>query len=560
MLTELQIRDFAIVKRLELNFGPGMTVLTGETGAGKSIAIDALGLALGERADSSVVRQGCSRAEVIASFHVGGNTSAREWLRQHELDDENTCILRRTVAAEGGSKAYINGRPVPAQMLRTLAESLIDIHSQHQHQALLRQREQRRLLDAFGELQTLSETLAQQYQHWQKQQKRWQTLQQNERERASRIDFLRFQLDELNQLAPQADEWPRLQQEHRQLAHAEETAATIEQALHQLYSGEHTLLDQLRALQGSLEQAVRHRPELAGPAEMLGSAAIEVEEAALELRQLGEHEADPARLAALEQRIGELVDLARKHRCEPGQLTEIQQQLQQELEQLEHAQHDLEHLRQQIDQAEADYLRLARDLTSQRKQAATELAMRINQLLPRLGMPQAKLTIELQALAEPRAHGLENILFLAATNPGQSPKPLAKIASGGELSRISLAIQVATSQVAHMPTLVFDEVDVGIGGQVAETVGRLLRQLGEKRQIICITHQAQVAAQGHHHLRVEKQLTPTGATTAITALASEARCNEIARMIGGSEITPRTLAHAREMLQLAQHNEQAALG
>jgi len=553
MLSELHIRDFAIIDRLTLEFGPGMSVLTGETGAGKSIAIDALGLALGNRADSSVVRQGRARAEILASFLLPRHSPVHAWLAEHELDDGEDCILRRTIAASGGSKAYINGRPVPLQLLRELAAQLVDIFGQHQHQSLLRTDEQRRLLDGFGGHQALAREVEAAYRQWQQAQQHWQQLRASEHERESRRDFLRFQLEELENCAPQVDEWQNLEQEHRQLAHAEEINASLQHALEELYEHEHALLPRLQHLVQNLDASARYRNELGDIAKLLGNAAIELEEAALELRRLNDHEEiEPGRLEYLEQRMGELADLARKHRCEPAELPAVQQRLRDELASLDAAQHDLDALSASLHQQQQHYQTLANRLSTQRQQAAKALGQAISGLLPQLGMPHAELSIELQPHEQPRPHGLENIAFLVTTHPGQTPRPLGKIASGGELSRISLATQVVTSQLAHIPTLVFDEVDVGIGGQVAETVGRLLRQLAGERQILCITHQAQVAAQGHAHLRVVKHIDANQVLTRIENLDADARSDEIARMIGGSEITPRTREHAREMLQRAQ--------
>ncbi len=553
MLSELHIRDFAIIDHLALEFGPGMSVLTGETGAGKSIAIDALGLALGNRADSSVVRQGRERAEIVASFLLPRHSPVRAWLAQHELDDGDDCILRRTLAASGGSKAYINGRPVPLQLLRGLAEQLVDIFGQHQHQSLLRGDEQRRLLDGFGGHQALSREVEAAFRQWQQTQQNWQRLRASEHERESRRDFLRFQIEELENCAPQPDEWQNLEKEHRQLAHAEEINATLQHALGELYEHEHALLPRLQSLVQSLDENARYRGELGDIAKLLGSAAIELEEAALELRRLSAHdEVEPGRLEHLERRMGELADLARKHRCEPGELPAVHQRLREELNSLDTAQHDLDTMSETLRQHQQRYQELASRLSVKRQQAAKALGQAITRLLPQLGMPHAELHIELSPHEQPRAHGLESVTFLVATHPGQTPRPLGKIASGGELSRISLATQVVTSQLAHIPTLVFDEVDVGIGGQVAETVGRLLRQLATERQILCITHQAQVAAQGHAHLRVVKQIDADRVLTHIENLEADARSDEIARMIGGSEITPRTREHAREMLQRAQ--------
>ena len=553
MLTELHIRNFAIVDELHIDVAPGMTTLTGETGAGKSIAIDALAIALGDRADSSLLRVGADRGEVIASFDIRQQPAAQSWLQDNELDDDGACILRRTLA-ENGSKAYINGRPVAISLLKELSAQLVDIYSQHQHQSLLQKDEQRALLDEYAGNAELLKQIRNIHKQWQQLHQQQRQLEQAKSEREQRLDYLNFQLQELETLELKDGEWQQLETEHRQLAHAEQIQQQLGGVLGMLYDNDDNMLSQMGRCLQLLQEAKRYLPQAASILEMLESARIQMDEAANELRdQLDGGELDPARLDWLDQRMGELNNAARKHRCEPEELPQVFQQLSDEAHGLKHSDEQLEQLRKQSDQLVKQYQQLAQRLTAARQKAAQTLASEVDQTIHRLGMGSARFQVDLPANPSPlpSAFGQEDVQFLICTNPGQPHKPLAKVASGGELSRLALAIQVATSQVARIPTLVFDEVDVGIGGGVAEIVGAMLKKLAESRQILCITHQAQVAAQGNQQLKVEKIAQKDSTSTRILLLEGPQRVEELARMIGGVELTDTTRSHAREMLERA---------
>ena len=550
MLQQLHIRNFAIIDHLELEFNPGMTVITGETGAGKSIAIDALGLTLGDRADSSYVKHGAKRSEIIASFDITNITEAKRWLAEHELDELDECILRRTISAEGGSKAYINGRPVPLQQIKALSELLIDIHSQHQHQSLLRENTQRQLLDNFGGNQTLAEKVAAAFQHWSDLNRQLRQLKANIAERATRIDFLQFQIAELQELELLENEWQNLEQEHKQLANAEQTQQALTTAINLLNDDEQAITNQLSAVIQTLEPLLVYLPDIQNSIEALNSAAINIDETISDLRhQVSDELFDDMHFAAIEARLSSLLDMSRKHHCKPEELPQVLQKLEDELSPLLNAEETLDNLQADILNAENNYQQLAQQLSKKRAQTAKKLKKSAEVILKNLGMSCA---FEPQLINNennlPGKQGNEKIQFSICTNPGTPLKPLGKIASGGELSRISLAIQVVTAQVTEIPCMVFDEVDVGIGGGVAEIVGKLLQELGKDKQIICITHQAQVAAKGDTHWLVEKQSNKKGVTTNIVALSDDEREIEIARMIGGLELTETTHKHAREML------------
>ena len=564
MLQQLHIRNFAIIENLDLDFQKGMTVITGETGAGKSIAIDALGLVLGDRADASFVKHGTKRSEIIASFDTSTLPEVHRWLEEQELDDystgENTntpsneqfseCIVRRTVSAEGGSKAYINGRPVPLQQLKSLSEKLIDIHSQHQHQSLLRQDTQRELLDNFGANQTLTNNVSVEYRKWHELNQQLKQLKANISERATRIDFLQFQITELHELCLVEDEWQSLEKNHKQLANAEEIENALNTSINLLNDNENAISGQLAAAIHSLEPLIEFLPDIDNSIEALKSAAINIDETISDLRhQINDEEFDNEQFQAIEKRLSSLLDMSRKHRCKPQDLLQVQQNLENELSPLLNAEETLGNLEDDIEKAKVEYQKHAEKLSKKRITAAKKLKKSSEVILNNLGM-----NCQFEALLIepdnklPSRHGNENILFSISTNPGTPLKPLSKVASGGELSRISLAIQVVTAQVTEIPSMVFDEVDVGIGGGVAEVVGKLLKDLGQNKQIICITHQAQVAAQGDTHWLVKKKNTKKGVTTDIVTLEKTDRQTEIARMIGGLELTKATHQHAKEML------------
>jgi DNA repair protein RecN (Recombination protein N) len=555
MLQHLHIRDFAIVAKLDVEFVAGLTVVTGETGAGKSIAIDALALVLGERADAGVIRQGCKRSEVTAGFAVRPNQAAAAWLRENDLFEDHECVLRRVIEIDKPSKGFINGRPVPIQMLRDLGELLVDIHGQHEHQSLLRRDAQRQILDDFAGLTEPVERLGGHFRTLTSLTERRDTLQRESADREARIELLRYQVRELEALNLAPDEMPQLEEEHARLAHGAQLLDGAQAAAQIIYDDEENATSQqlARAI-ARLEALSEYDARLGEVAALLNEAAIQVDEAAARLHHyLDGMELDPNRLEWLDRRLGTAHDLARKHRVKPEELPAVRARLATELGDIENFDTNLAKLELDITAERKAYLALAADIGKNRRSAAAKLGAAVSARMQELGMPGGQFEIALTPLTgdELSAHGLERVEFLVSANPGQPPKPLAKVASGGELSRISLALQVVTAAVGRIPTLIFDEVDVGVGGRVAEIVGQQLRALGKSRQVLCITHLAQVAALGEAHLSVAKH-TEAGTTLAdVKTLDENARVQEIARMIGGIEISKQTLAHAQDMLARA---------
>ena len=556
MLSQLVVQNFAIIDSLELDIKPEMTVITGETGAGKSIAIDALGLALGDRADPSMVKHGCKRSEIIASFDISQITEATEFLVGQEMDNDGVCILRRTISAEGGSRAYINGRPVPLHMIKTLSEKLIDIHSQHQHQSLLREETQRDLLDSFGQHQDLARQVKQNYHEYAQLKNQLKSINEAASERASRIDFLQFQINELESLNIEPDEWKTLDNEQKHLANSETIQQAIDTSLDNLDRNDSSVISQLERVRQQLSSIENYAPDIAPINAMIDSGLINITEAVNDLRQQqSDEQFDANHLDYIESRMASLLDTSRKHRCEPTQLLDTLAQLNDEIYPLLNTEENLSQLNQKISKALDTYKESAHALSKKREKAAIKLQTSCQKILKQLGMETSKLAFKLLPYSEGNftQQGNEKVSFEISTNPGSPEKPLSKVASGGELSRISLAIQVVTANVTQIPTLVFDEVDVGIGGGVAEVVGKLLNDLGKNKQIVCITHQAQVAAQGQTHWLIEKQKTAKNVKTNIVNLDSDEREIEIARMIGGIKLTAATQQHAKEMLDNAQH-------
>lgn len=555
MLTHLHIRDLAIVSSLELELAAGLTVLTGETGAGKSILIDALGLALGERADNTMIRAGCERAEITASFRATELPAVTAWLEDHALAGDGECILRRVLIQSEGSRAYINGSPVPVKSLQELGDLLVDIHGQHAHQSLLHRNHQLELLDGYAALIEQRHSTETLFHRWRGSAQRLEQLRREAGDRSGRLELLRYQVEELDTLRLEADEPQRLGDEHRRLSNAGRLLEGCSGLLNALYEDEGSLQSRVAHAGSELEELTRTDPALSEAREMLENAAIQLQEAAHSLRDyLDRVELDPERLQQLEQRLAEIHELSRKHRCREEELPPLLETLRTELENLEHADVHLADLERETETLRGEYLALARDLDRQRREAAIRLGQEVGEGMQTLGMPGGVLEIQLETLPEEKATaaGLNRVEFLVSANPGQPPRPLAKVASGGELSRISLAIQVATVRCSRVPTLIFDEVDVGIGGGVAEIVGRLLRQLGDFRQVLCVTHLPQVAAQGCDHLQVSKSGQNGELRIEISKLTGQERVQEIARMLGGVVITDQTLAHAEEMVGNAQ--------
>ncbi|MDX1587495.1 MAG: DNA repair protein RecN [Oleiphilaceae bacterium] len=555
MLTQLTVSQFAIAEKVELQFDRGMTALTGETGAGKSIVLDALSLTLGGRADSGMVRQGADKAEITAVFDVSRIPQAREWLHEHDLDDEDECLLRRVVRRDGRSRGYINGQPCPLQDMKQLGGMLMDIHSQHEHQSLLKKDTHSRLVEEFGQFSEQAAAVRSAYRHWHGLQKKLDALRDDADERHARTELLRYQVEELDRLGLAPEELPELETEQKQLTSSEEVLRQCHAANELCSEGEPAAASLLQQALQQLGQIPVALPQLEDTLKMLEEARIQVEEAGDNLRHLvADYPCDPQRLAEVEERLSTVYQLARKHRVAPEQLCEHHQQLALELAELDGGENSLEQLSTDAEAALAQYHKQAAVLSKARSKAGAELDKRVALELGRLSMPGIRFITRLSPNRDnqPSPDGQEELEFLVSTNAGQPPRPLAKVASGGELSRISLAIQVVVAQTSTIPTLLFDEVDVGIGGGVAEVVGRLLRTLGESGQVLCVTHLAQVATQAHQHLFVSKFTQASDTFSRVDKLASSERIQEVARMIGGVDLTEQTLAHAREMFERGQ--------
>ncbi|MDH1265863.1 DNA repair protein RecN [Pseudomonas sp. GD03944] len=556
MLVHLSVHNYAIVEHLDLELDGGMSVISGETGAGKSIMLDALGLTLGDRADSGVVRPGADKADILASFDLHDIPEAKAWLAERDLDTDGPCILRRVITAEGRSRGYINGAPCPQGDLKALGELLIDIHSQHEHQSLLKPDTHRRLLDEYAGSQELARQVQLAAQRWKQTRNELERLSSASDEQRARHQLLSYQLEELDNLALGENELEQLELDHKTLTNAESLLSACRTVLE--LCSESDAGNVLSALNSSLTRlnSFPSQPGALGEAtNLLASAQIQVEEAMGELNRFLDHfDADPERQQMLEERLDTIYTLARKHRIQPSELGALQQQLFEELESLNADDQASERLAEELAAYERHYQDKAAELSTLRHAAATRLAAAVEEEMQALGMPGGRFSIELHPTdsKEPQANGLEHLEFKVSANPGQPLKALAKVASGGELSRISLAIQVITAQTSRVPTLVFDEVDVGIGGPTAEVVGQLLRRLGERGQVLTVTHLPQVAAQGHQHLFVHKVRESDATRTAVSKLDSAQRVEEIARMLGGVDLTDESIAHARQMVSRAQ--------
>lgn len=550
MLTDIHIQNYAIAAEVDLELAPGMTVITGETGAGKSIMLDALGLCLGDRADTGAVRPGCDRAEITASFSVADAPEAQLWLKERDLADGDDCLLRRVITREGRSKAYINGRASTLSDCAALGHMLIDIHSQHAHQSLLRRDTQRQLLDASAKAHDQAANVAELAGKWQKTHQRYEQLKNASDAASARQQLLSYQVNELNELAFADGEYQELSNEQKQLANADEILSSSHQAL-ELCDNQHSAVQHTLALlteplhQGSAAEQAR---------ELLDSAVIALSEAKREIQtHLDSVHIDPARLQHVEQRLQHAMDISRKHRVKPEDIPNLHQQLAEELAELSGSGQALDDLEAELKDLYEQYQSAAKRLSQSRKRAAKSLRSSVEQELTELSMGHCQFVVQLSPKDTeiPSAQGLENVEFLIATHPGATPGSLAKIASGGELSRIGLAIGVVTASASSIPTRVFDEVDVGIGGATSEVVGRMLRTLAKQSQILCITHLAQVAAQGHQHIQVTREGDEKQVSTQLRFLDDDQRVAEIARMAGGLKITDKHLAHAKELLAAA---------
>ena len=555
MLETIQIKNFAIIDDLQLEFGQGMTALTGETGAGKSILLDAIQLVLGDRADSDSVKSGSEKADISVTFNISNHAKAIRWLSANELGDQGECLIRRVIHNNGRSKAFINGCASTLSQLKQLGELLVDLHGQHEHQSLQKPQVQQQLLDDSIDHPELFANVSSAYQEWQLTQKALNKLLDNVQHKQQRIDLLQLYADELNDLNLQTGEIEKLNEEYQRLSHVDELFAASSGVLNKLYEADElTIQSQLSSCLQDLSAQCQYDKNIKSAFEMINNALIQIEEASAELRTFQDQiNRDPARIDELNTRIASAQVMARKHQVSTQQLPDLTATLNTELEQLLNAGHNIEDLEKQSDQKKSHFLELAGDLSTLRQQAATQLSAQISQLMQELGMQGGQFSIEVTENTQNQgfsSKGFNQVIYLVSTNPGQSLKPLTRVASGGELSRISLALQVILSDASEIPTLIFDEVDSGIGGGVAEIVGNKLRLLGQKRQVFCVTHLAQVASQAHHHFRVEKLKSELNTLTQVTELNPQQRLEEVARMLGGVTITEQTRATASEMLAL----------
>ena len=558
MLTQLTINNFAIVRQLEIELAKGMSVITGETGAGKSIAIDALGLCLGQRIETSMVREGQERAEICATFFIEPTNPAYQWLQEQELQDPDNpsdCILRRVINADGRSKAFINSTPVSASQLKEIGQYLIHINGQHASQLLLKNDYQLQLVDSFAHHNDLLTQMREDYRAWKNLQTQVKNFQQKVAENEAKKQLLQYQVEELDEFALRPNEYLELEEDQRRLSNSEQLTQLSQSALQLLSENETVSIDSMlyRATQ-YIDELSELDPRYVSVQTMLNDALIQVQEATSEVQHLASHiEQDPMLLQEIEQRLGQALQLARKHNVKPEELVEWHQKLKAELTALLDFSESEERLILEEKAAFEKMQHTAKQLHESRYQAAEKLARQVTHSIKGLAMENAEFFIEVNSdLAKVAANGADNIVFTLRSNLGQQAQPLAKVASGGELSRISLAIQVLTSDQSAIPTLIFDEVDVGISGKTASVVGKLLRQLGDKCQVLCVTHLPQVACHGHHQFNVEKFTVDDKTETKMTALSQEERVPALARLLGGSEITDLALANAQEMLDLVK--------
>ena len=555
LLLSININNYTLVESLEIEFNKGTTAITGETGAGKSLVLDALGMALGDRADTDTIRHGKARAEITATFDINNIEDAKKWLHDNDFNNDENCILRRIYTTEGRSKGYINGQPSTMSQLQELGDMLTDIHSQHEHQSLLRKDTHRRLLDEYAKVEDLTKQVASHYVSWHKTNNDLSDLLKRSDELDARKELLGFQVVELQQLDLTAPYLDNLELEQKTLANAE-----------QIVQDSHSLLAICEQAEGfnlrdglnsalSILSTIDYKPEaLKITEELLQGGLIQVEEAITEIgHHIDKFEADPQRLQIVEDELSVVFQLARKHRVLPDQLEATKTALESELKSLLGGSENVGALQLKLADLDENYMTCAKKLSAKRKVAAKTMSTEINQQLQALSMEGAELLIQLSPNpnGEYRSAGLEEIEFLLASNPGQPHKMLAKIASGGELSRISLAIQVVAAGHSNIPTLVFDEVDVGIGGSTADVVGTLLKQLGNRGQVISVTHQPQVAAHAHHHYLASKISEGNSTESLMSPLNNQQRIDELARMLGGATVTQQTLSHASELLSLA---------
>ncbi len=555
MLLHIGIKNFALVEELALDLHAGLSTLTGETGSGKSILLSALGLVLGDRADSDKVRAGAEKTEIAACFDLQQLPHIRHWLMDAELlseDDEPECIVRRSVSKEGRSRAMINGNPVTLTQLRELGEMLICIHSQHEHQTLLRSATHRELLDSFGKHSQQQQAVNHCFRSWQELQRELDQLKLSRDELNARTELLRYQVEELETLDLQAGELEELESSQLQLQHAETLQRTLGN-VSELCGGENdSLTERLNSARTMIAQLPHKSEGVVEIESLLDNAAIYIQEAHSELdRQASTIVVDDGQLHFIEERLSSIYSVARKHRIKPEELLELQQRIVEEFKALSGNDEAIAALEKQVESVQADYLEAAQTLSNLRKKTAKKLIKAVNSQLKLLAMERAQFEVAINTAEQPSCDGIDRIEFLISTVPGQAPKALAKVASGGELSRVSLAIQVVTAQNQTLPTIVFDEVDVGVGGKTGDIVGQLLRELGNYTQVLCVTHLAQVASKANNHIQVEKAFSKSGADTSLRYLSGEEKIREIARMMGGASDSKQSLAHAKQMLEAA---------
>lgn len=555
MLLQLSVRNFAIVQSLEIDFQQGMTAITGETGAGKSIAIDALGLCLGDRAEAGMVRKGADKAEITACFSLPTLPVARQWLTDQELlEDDEECVIRRVISAEGRSKAYINGSPVSLQQLKNLGQYLVNIHGQHAHQQLLKADVQRELLDSYAAHPALLQQVAACYQQLQESRKQYQALQESQQQREARRQLLDYQVQELNEFAIEEAEFEQLEVEHKRLSHSQSLLEQSQMSFHQLYDADDiNALSIIQHAVDRLSELQEHDASLTPIVEMLTEANIQVDEASQQLRDyIDGLEVDPFRMQQVEARFSRAMELARKHQILPEGLYQYHQKLLDEFAQLQQDDDLLGELASKLDALQQAYIESAQALSESRTKAAQKLAGEVQSQIRLMNMNQACFCIAVDFNAEQAAsrYGLDQVHFMVATNPGQPADLLEKVASGGELSRIGLAVQVIASASHQVPTMIFDEVDTGISGPTASVVGQLLRRLGERLQVLCVTHLPQVAACAQHQMLVTKFSDGKTTETHMLALEQQQRIEELARLLAGDKLTDTAIANARELLGL----------
>ncbi len=551
MLRQLVINDLAVIDSLNIDFKSGMTVLTGETGAGKSILLDALGLVLGDRADTNIIRGGSEKADITAIFSINNNTYINERLTEMEIDADDELFIRRTITKEGRSRAYLNNTPVPVQTLRDIGEYLVDIHGQHAHQSLSRPQTQREILDQAGAYNTLLNDVSTVYHEWKQVNEQLQNFETSGEDFEARLTLLRYQIDELTQLELGESEYETLTEAFKRQSHSQDLIESCQRILTELSESESPLYSQLSQHQRALSELCSIDNSLVNICNLLDSATIQVDEASSELKDyIDRFDSDISQLNSIEKRLDKIHELARKHKIKPEALVEQLNQLTLQLNQLEGGQEQHEFLQKKKTELSQSYLKFANDLSGKRKITAKKIALAVTEKMHELGMG-GKFDITVDSVEDSKLHsfGMDKITFIVSTNPGQPLRPITKVASGGELSRLSLAIQIIASKDNGVPTMIFDEVDAGISGGIAEIVGKLLNSLAEHRQIFCVTHLAQVASCGNNHLRVIKNTNKGETYTQVINLPEQERIDEIARMLAGKEITNESRANAAQMLE-----------